>query len=92
MMNGAHIQDVLKRKFKEEVCESYGNECTLESDCEKCKQFIDQELRVPSKGKKPSKNDKEKESRKLDKFSQYGIIASNEAINDSLIDFNKVST
>ena len=32
-----------------------------------------------------------KESRKLDKFSQYGIIASNEAINDSLIDFNKVN-
>ncbi len=32
-----------------------------------------------------------KESRKLDKFTQYGIIASNEAINDSFIDFNKVN-
>jgi len=32
-----------------------------------------------------------KESRKLDKFSQYGIIASNEAIKDSFIDFNKVN-
>ena len=32
-----------------------------------------------------------KESRKLDPFSQYGIIASNEALKDSLINFDKIN-